>query len=244
MTSFLVILATLYNYLNMHLYLTFPSYNTNKNKINQNINHNTNNNEYGDVGPDDSNNNDWVTNRNGRGGGGNNNNLNNNNNNLVNNFGSNNVMEHRGVRRTFQWSPSKQTTDSCRNTVQGPKIITDERGYTCNREHVDSKGCCKLDNNNNNSTSFVLFQSCRGCLLPSNCCSTFEYCVSCCLRPEKTAILEAILKKTKNLLFSSVTDTFELCLAKCRTSSSSVVHENAYINQVHKYCLGSEDDVD
>ena len=31
-----------------------------------------------------------------------------------------------------------------------------------------------------------------------------------------------------NVLFVSVSDHFELCLAKCRTSSTSVQHENTY----------------
>ena len=41
----------------------------------------------------------------------------------------------------------------------------------------------------------------------------------------------------KNLLLLSVSDHFELCLAKCRTSSSSVRHENVYINPENKYCF-------
>ena len=41
----------------------------------------------------------------------------------------------------------------------------------------------------------------------------------------------------KNILLLSVTDHFELCLAKCRTSSRSVQHENVYINPVDKHCF-------
>ena len=40
----------------------------------------------------------------------------------------------------------------------------------------------------------------------------------------------------KNILLLSVSDHFELCLAKCRTSSTSVQHENVYINPVNKFC--------
>ena len=40
----------------------------------------------------------------------------------------------------------------------------------------------------------------------------------------------------KNLLLLSVSDHFELCLAKCRTNSKSVQHENVYINPKNKHC--------
>ncbi|XP_070760659.1 SREBP regulating gene protein isoform X2 [Enoplosus armatus] len=39
-------------------------------------------------------------------------------------------------------------------------------------------------------------------------------------------------------LFTAVEDHFELCLAKCRTSSQSVQHENTYRNPQAKYCYG------
>lgn len=37
-------------------------------------------------------------------------------------------------------------------------------------------------------------------------------------------------------LFATVKDQFELCLAKCRTDSHSVEHENKYKNPETKYC--------
>lgn len=54
-------------------------------------------------------------------------------------------------------------------------------------------------------------------------------------------ILELILKKAteeNNVLFASVTDHFELCLAKCRTNSQSVQHENSYKDPNSKHCFG------
>ncbi|EMP24401.1 UPF0454 protein C12orf49 like protein [Chelonia mydas] len=39
-------------------------------------------------------------------------------------------------------------------------------------------------------------------------------------------------------LFTAVEDHFELCLAKCRTSSQSVQHENTYRDPIAKYCYG------
>lgn len=37
-------------------------------------------------------------------------------------------------------------------------------------------------------------------------------------------------------LFATVKDQFELCLAKCRTDSHSVQHENKYKNPETKHC--------
>lgn len=37
-------------------------------------------------------------------------------------------------------------------------------------------------------------------------------------------------------LFAMVKDQFELCLAKCRTDSTSVEHENKYKDPIQKHC--------
>ena len=50
-------------------------------------------------------------------------------------------------------------------------------------------------------------------------------------------VLKSILASATSLLFQRVEDRFELCMAQCRTSSSSVVHENMYINSEHKFCV-------
>ena len=50
-------------------------------------------------------------------------------------------------------------------------------------------------------------------------------------------ILKSILASATSLLFQRVEDRFELCMAQCRTSSSSVVHENMYINSEYKFCV-------
>ena len=130
-------------------------------------------------------------------------------------------------------------------------------GYTCRRENVGDNGCCLMANT-------TTFHACSGCAEESGCCTTFEYCVSCCLRPDKVppppsllhpliskqtpssrgfqvSSLGAFLTKAKSLLYSSVSDPFELCLARCRTSSVSVVHENAYVDDLFKYCHSAVD---
>lgn len=51
--------------------------------------------------------------------------------------------------------------------------------------------------------------------------------------------LEKVLDKANGrqaALFSTVADQFELCLAKCRTDSNSVRHENKYKNPNFRYC--------
>eukprot|EP00128_Syssomonas_multiformis_P007830 Colp12_sorted_trinity150504_noHs@22595 len=67
----------------------------------------------------------------------------------------------------------------------------------------------------------------------------FEYCVSCCLQPEKKSMLKVLLETASNLVFQVVETHFDLCLANCRTSSLSVVHENTYRDQTYKHCYGA-----
>ncbi|KAL1467034.1 hypothetical protein MTO96_005897 [Rhipicephalus appendiculatus] len=78
---------------------------------------------------------------------------------------------------------------------------------------------------------------------PNGCCSIYEYCISCCMHPQKITILQKILGKasdTFKMLVASITDHFELCLTKCRTSSDSVHHENSYRDPKAKHCYADE----
>ncbi|KAG8456158.1 hypothetical protein GDO86_002090 [Hymenochirus boettgeri] len=118
----------------------------------------------------------------------------------------------------FNLGNSSHTSTQCRNSVQGKLFITDDMGYVCERKELLANGCCNV-----NVPSTRLF-SCESCL-PNGCCSRYEFCVSCCLQPNKN-------------LFLAVEDHFELCLAKCRTSSQSVQHENTYRNPIAKHCYG------
>ncbi|XP_065344898.1 SREBP regulating gene protein isoform X1 [Cloeon dipterum] len=123
---------------------------------------------------------------------------------------------------------------TCRNSVQGKVLIVDDRGYICLRENVLLSGCC--DTNLETTKRY----SCETCK-ENHCCSIYEHCISCCLHPDKKNVLQLVLGKaseTMNVLFASVTDHFELCLAKCRTSSQSVQHENSYRDPRAKHCYG------
>lgn len=116
-------------------------------------------------------------------------------------------------------------------------------GYTCSRIELTPGGCCNLKKPN------IKRYSCETCN-NFNCCKIIEYCISCCLNPNKKSLLQKVLSQQSALLslnanrgnaqalFASVSDIFELCVAKCRTSSQSVQHENSYKNPIEKHCFG------
>ncbi|KJE88499.1 hypothetical protein CAOG_08390 [Capsaspora owczarzaki ATCC 30864] len=133
--------------------------------------------------------------------------------------------------RSFSSNASSAT--GCRNTVQGRVLVTDDRGNMCTRTSVLPNGCCSPAAN---TTRQYVCDSCT----PNDCCTQFEVCVSCCLQPSKTFFLIKFLHRARDALFMNVQDQFEMCLAKCRTSSLSVVHENTYKDTQYKYCFGHE----
>ncbi|KAM4855785.1 SREBP regulating gene protein isoform 3-T3 [Callospermophilus lateralis] len=109
-----------------------------------------------------------------------------------------------------------------------------QAGYVCERKDLLTNGCCDV------SVPSTKQYCCDGCLA-NGCCSAYEHCVSCCLQPNKQLLLERFLNRAAvafQNLFMAVEDHFELCLAKCRTSSQSVQHENTYRDPVAKYCYG------
>ncbi|OCU02113.1 SREBP regulating gene protein-like [Xenopus laevis] len=137
-------------------------------------------------------------------------------------------------RIQFNLGNSSHISNQCRNSVQGKLLIADDMGYICERKELLANGCCNI-----NVASTKLY-SCETCL-PNGCCSLYEFCVSCCLQPNKQLLLERFLNRAAvafQNLFQAVEDHFELCLAKCRTSSQSVQHENTYRNPVAKHCYG------
>jgi len=155
------------------------------------------------------------------------------------------VHELGSVRRPLGhvfWQGAEDNNDtntkplSCRNSVQGKALIADDKGFVCNRQNMLPNGCCKPDTD---GTKHFSCETCHN----NGCCSIYEYCISCCLQPDKKEVLQDVLGKaagTLNLLLASVTDHFELCLTKCRTSSQSVQHENSYRNPRAKHCYGEQ----
>ncbi|KAF5284368.1 hypothetical protein FQR65_LT13585 [Abscondita terminalis] len=139
------------------------------------------------------------------------------------------------IWRTLQVHNSSNDDDLiCRNSVQGRILIVDDRGFVCARGNLLPNGCC------NEAAANTLQYSCDTCK-PNNCCAIYENCISCCLHPNKKEMLENVLGKAaeqNSVLFASVSDHFELCLATCRTNSQSVQHENSYKDPKAKHCFG------
>ncbi|GCB68743.1 SREBP regulating gene protein [Scyliorhinus torazame] len=153
-----------------------------------------------------------------------------------------NLLQLRGSERRIVWKVrfnlgnSSRPYTQCRNSIQGKLLITDEQGYVCERKDLLVNGCCSV-----NTPSTKLY-ACDTCLA-NDCCTVYEYCVSCCLQPNKQPLLEHFLNRAAEAfqnLFTAIEDHFELCLAKCRTSSQSVQHENNYRDPAAKYCYGED----
>ncbi|KAI9081770.1 hypothetical protein K1719_036032 [Acacia pycnantha] len=119
-----------------------------------------------------------------------------------------------------------QVVRQCKTTVQGRYFLSDDNGYVCNALSVDSQSrCCP---------EIEEKFPCHGCNLLSRCCNSYEYCVSCCLNPARTnkedALKVKIAKPASARMYASV---FDYCAGRCRHSSASVVHENAYLSDFH-----------
>ncbi|MCL7030292.1 hypothetical protein MKW94_004167 [Papaver nudicaule] len=114
----------------------------------------------------------------------------------------------------------------CRNTVQGRYLLSDDNGHVCDALSVDqSSRCCPGSGEK---------YSCQGCNIVSQCCNTYEYCVSCCLNPARTQQELAMqVKIAKPVSAGTYASVFDFCAGRCRHSSESVVHENAYISDFH-----------
>jgi hypothetical protein len=81
---------------------------------------------------------------------------------------------------------------TCRNSIQGRGLIVDDRGIICSRHEVLSNGCCTIEqrqiSKNEESLSVARKErySCKTCN-SQGCCTIYEYCVSCCLHPNKVS---------------------------------------------------------
>lgn len=171
---------------------------------------------------------------------------------VMNDIGNTNSAE---IPYVDSFNDNDTSVKPCRNSVQGKFLIVDEKGYMCTTYDILPNGCCntnKLEKVAILSSSVPSVKktrySCKSCN-PQGCCEIYEYCVSCCLDPnkiqkKKNPILEQIRKENIKLrrgedilkLRLRSLDRFQLCLAVCRTSSTSVKHENTYKNPNFKHC--------
>lgn len=148
------------------------------------------------------------------------------------------------VLRKLKWHSEKENRNltisgsilKCRNSVQGKDLVADDRGYVCKRDDLSINGCCNVD------AIFTNLYDCDSCA-KTNCCVMFEHCVSCCMRPDQKPLLQKLLRgflpPLRKIVYSNIDDQFELCMTRCRTSSSSVQQENTYRDSVRKHCYGT-----
>lgn len=66
-------------------------------------------------------------------------------------------------------------------------------GYVCPRGDILSSGCCNTD-----SSSTVQY-ACETCK-DNHCCAIYEYCISCCLHPNKVCKPKSNPNKKKTLI--------------------------------------------
>ena len=114
----------------------------------------------------------------------------------------------------------------CNNTLQGRAAVTDDQGFYCTRENFNSQtGCCAKG---------VQF-SCETCSSDNLCCEEYERCVSCCLSPSYKAkdLVQSESRSPGRADTGRWASAFDLCKGKCRTTSHSTVHENAYLSGLH-----------
>ncbi|EFN58615.1 hypothetical protein CHLNCDRAFT_17323, partial [Chlorella variabilis] len=100
--------------------------------------------------------------------------------------------------------------------------IADDQGMVCSRDSLNyATGCC---------TGGEL-HSCTSCEAKDKCCSRYEHCVSCCLRPENKPgeKMQSIFRGRNKPETGHWSTPFEYCQAVCRTTARSTQHENAFI---------------
>ena len=158
---------------------------------------------------------------------------------------------------------NNEVDGSCKNSVQGKVLIADDRGFVCQRKDLQNTGCC--DHTSASSKRFVTEiccqidsncsqllhrYSCDTCSPSSHCCAIYEHCISCCMDPSKKELLSKVMNgapgpgsaagffSSSSVVYASLDDHFDFCLAKCRTSSHSVQHENSYRDPKMKHCYG------
>ncbi|KAG4967150.1 hypothetical protein JHK87_032801 [Glycine soja] len=119
-----------------------------------------------------------------------------------------------------------QIIHPCKTTVQGRYLLSDDNGCVRNATSVNSRSrCCPQRGEK---------VSCHGCNLLSQCCNSYEYCVSCFFNPALISKEQVVkMKVAKPATARTYSSVFDYCAGRCCHSSESVVHENAYISDFH-----------
>jgi len=95
---------------------------------------------------------------------------------------------------------------TCVNTIQGRELIADSSGSVCLRGNVLSDGCC-------NPTKRLHQLSCVTCRADLGCCSSLEYCVSCCLKEKQP---QKALSELTSTQVKQHSQTFNTHPSKCQ----------------------------
>ncbi|GAB0491562.1 hypothetical protein MMPV_002816 [Pyropia vietnamensis] len=144
----------------------------------------------------------------------------------------------------------------CQNTVTGPEYVTDDRGYTCTMETVRTdqrQGCCATAPTTARGAATAGTPAspppprygCATCDAATRCCVRFDQCVSCCMDPALESLRTSLQAARSFAAYrggvaaAAFGSPFAVCAAACRSSSRSVVHENAYRSAAH-HCYGGE----
>ena len=134
----------------------------------------------------------------------------------------------------FEWRDMENISSrNCEHYHQGRQHLSvDDLGNICEINHIRNSGCC--------DEKYILQRFHCNICNRDGCCVEYEDCVSCCLHPSNENELRNILKHPFNYfkqIVKKLRNQFELCLAKCRTSSESVIHQKIYKNSKNKYCF-------
>ena len=162
-------------------------------------------------------------------------------------------VEHKAlndIRKSFK----KDGVESrCRNSVGGTHLISDDKGYVCSRHNLDpiSSCCLPLQTVDEGYLDVLLSEQfeCSSCIVTDGCCHIYEYCISCCLKPENlqkhlNLYLSIPLLQQKDSISSTIRrnplDYFDYCKHVCRTNSLSVQTENTY-RGFHNHCYSQKE---
>ena len=107
---------------------------------------------------------------------------------------------------------------SCKHTVESPEVVCDSKGRMCTWDQMRDDGCCNATEAEPTSRLLCATQCVtvnRGNQRPRRC-STFETCVCCCLKLNRSP--------------------WDSCKSNCRTNSDSVKSGRKWVDASHRFC--------
>ena len=135
---------------------------------------------------------------------------------------------------TSDWPPKRAY---CKHTKSGPRFTCDSNGEVCHLHEVNSMtSCCQENPNMHNQSNPSRRYTCKSCNTTFHCCTEYESCVSCCLRPEYLQRSRDLLLREKHPTLRGV-DDFTWCSFKCHTSSMSLLPSENGFRSDKKHCF-------